>query len=122
MVLAHRNFTHSVVSLGLFGGLVWYLASLMPIYWGISPALLTLGFVIGYGSHLLADMLTVQGVPLLWPWRASLGIPPKPFEGIRIVSGGWFEQLVFFPILNLILILTVWLSWSTLSVWLFKAQ
>jgi inner membrane protein len=118
--LAHRNFTHSLLAAGLIGWLVYELLTLLPVYWGIDAYLCWLGFMIGFGAHLLADMLTIQGLPLLWPWQRSFGLPPKPLEGVRIVSGGWFEQLVLFPILNLSLILIVWAKWSVLSIWLFR--
>ena len=120
--LAHRNFTHSLLALGLFGWFSYWITSLLPVYWGIDPYLCWLGFMMGFIAHLVGDMLTVQGLPLFWPWQRAIGIPPKPLEGIRIVSGGWFEQLVLFPLLNLALILIVWSKWSVLSVWLFRGQ
>lgn len=44
----------------------------------------------GYGSHLLADLVTRRGVPLLWPLiRLRFG-PPK---ALSITTGGWGEML-----------------------------
>jgi len=121
VLLAHRNFTHSLLAVGLFGLGAHYLIGWLPPYWGIDQWLCWLGFMIGFGAHLIADMLTVQGVPLFWPVQRMIGLPPKPLDGARIISGGWFEQLVLFPMLNLALILIVWGKWPVLSVWLFKA-
>ena len=118
--LAHRNFTHSLLSAGLFGVAAFWLIGLLPDYWGINQIYCWWGFMIGLFAHLIGDMMTVQGIPLWWPSQRMIGLPPKPFEGARIVSGGWFEQLVIFPLLNLILILLVWLNWPTLSIWLFR--
>lgn len=118
--LSHRNFTHSLLGLALIGGLTWYLVRFSPSYWGLEPQLLWTGLMIGYAAHLLADMMTVEGIPLFWPWQRMLGLPPKPLDGIRIVSGGWFEQLVLFPILNLILIGILWTHWPVFQTWLFR--
>jgi inner membrane protein len=47
--------------------------------------------VLGYLSHILADMLTPAGVPLLWPcrWRFRLPIlaPRKGNQLERLVYG-----------------------------------
>lgn len=50
-------------------------------------SLLHLGLIFGWGfaSHLLADMLTKWGVPLLWPLGWDFGLPP--FRSLRISTG-----------------------------------
>lgn len=118
--LAHRNFTHSLLSVVVFGGAAYWLTGLLPAYWGINQIYCWWGFMIGLLAHLIGDMLTVQGIPLLWPYQRMFGLPPKPLDGARIISGGWFEQLVLFPILNLALILMIWLKWSVFAAWLFR--
>lgn len=54
--------------------------------------MLMVAFGIGYLSHLLADALTVQGVPLLWPiiGRRISFLP----SAIAIRTGGVVEQVV----------------------------
>lgn len=71
-MFGHRGFTHSL--LAVIGG-VFLLNCEMPSYLGI-PVDAMHAMVIGYLSHLLADMLTPAGVPLLWPirWRFRLPI------------------------------------------------
>ncbi|WP_369311476.1 metal-dependent hydrolase [Providencia rettgeri] len=59
----HRGFTHSL--------LAWLLLMLscyqwIPPQWSI-PTDLIQAFLLGYLSHLIADMLTPSGVPFLWP-------------------------------------------------------
>ena len=63
----HRGFTHSL--LAVFGALTLFYLK-VPDSW-IVPADALQGLVLGYLSHILADMLTPAGVPLLWPCRSS---------------------------------------------------
>lgn len=116
----HRNISHSIMGFMLVGVLLYKLFSLFPEYWGIDQTMLLTACLIAYGSHLFADMFTVEGVPLFYPWKKMFGIPPKPFEGVRIMTGKWFENLVLFPILNIILIAVVWGSWDKIKMVLFK--
>ena len=79
----HRGVTHSLLALGLLvalGELPFF-----PWHW------LHLGFLIGWGyaSHLVADALTKQGVPFLWPLDRRFGFPP--FRLLRLTTGQWTE-------------------------------
>ncbi|MGC8905689.1 metal-dependent hydrolase, partial [Thermus sp.] len=59
----HRTLTHSLPFLLLLALLLHPLwRANPPVYWS---------FLAGYLSHLLLDTLNVNGVPLLWPWRAQ---------------------------------------------------
>ena len=51
--------------------------------------------MIGYTAHLLADGLTEEGLPLLFPIRIKFGFPP--FKKWRIKTGGWMENFIIFP-------------------------
>jgi len=53
----HRKVFHSFLFLFLIAGGLYFL---MPV--------IAFGFLIGYGSHLLADALTVQGICLFYPF------------------------------------------------------
>lgn len=59
----HRGFTHSLLAIA--GGMALFQLD-VPRSWPI-PADALHAMIIGYFSHLLADMLTPAGVPLLWP-------------------------------------------------------
>jgi inner membrane protein len=74
----HRGFTHSL--LAVFGALTLFYLK-VPDSW-IVPADALQGLVLGYLSHILADMLTPAGVPLLWPcrWRFRLPILATKFH------------------------------------------
>lgn len=79
----HRGITHSLLALGLLVALGEL--PVFPWHW------LHLGFLIGWGyaSHLLADALTKQGVPLLWPLDRRFGFPP--FRALRLTTGRFME-------------------------------
>ncbi len=55
-----RTFMHSLLGLGLFG---------FAVFWFCRP--LAFPFLIGYGSHLLADLLNNRGIQLLYPLRGK---------------------------------------------------
>jgi membrane-bound metal-dependent hydrolase YbcI (DUF457 family) len=93
----HRNFTHSILGVVLFSWLMaWFVQTVFRP--GLfDQALFLWSFEIGFIAHLLADAVTVQGIPLFWPLGSNMGFPPRPFHGIRIVTGKWFESLVVVP-------------------------
>lgn len=74
----HRGVSHSLLA---YIYVVWgaYLASPM-----IAPAV-----AVGYGSHLLADAVTVGGIPLFWPWSKRFGLRNL---GLGIATGGWVDR------------------------------
>jgi inner membrane protein len=80
IIYGHRGFTHSLLACLLVGiGL-----SFACFKW---PGWTTYGvaFTIGYTSHILADWLTREGVPLLWPF-------PKRFRcPLHFATGGLLE-------------------------------
>ena len=116
----HRNLTHSLVGLALFGGASWWLLSHLPGYWGLEMAWVWRAFMIGYVSHLLADGITEEGIPLLWPVQHMYGFPPRPFEDVRIVTGGWFENLIIFPAVAIIFWGGIYLYWPLIRLYLLK--
>lgn len=97
----HRSFFHSFAALLLvttiLGSLLWFLVG-HP-----APAVAVL---IGYGSHLFADMMTLGGVQIFWPSRAIAVFPGR--DEYRVVSGGNSERvfvgvalvlaLLFYPV------------------------
>jgi inner membrane protein len=116
----HRNLTHSLLGFVIIGLLLYWLLSKFPSYWGINTNVVLISMMISYAVHLLADSFTVHGIPLLWPWQRNFGIPPKPLDGIRIETGQWFENLIIFPLLNIILIVLVIFNWQNIKTFLFK--
>lgn len=116
----HRNLSHSLLGLGLFTILLYLLLRTFPQYWGIETTKVLIAAGLAFSSHLLADMITVEGIPLLYPWHRMLGIPPKPFQGIRIMTGKWFENLVIFPAVDIWLAMTIVLNLDKIKKIIFK--
>jgi len=62
IAFGHRTYTHSLLAVGFFALLTtlsWLIPEKFVFY-------LLLGHLFGYIFHLIADMMTVSGVPLLW--------------------------------------------------------
>jgi len=111
----HRSFSHSLFGLAIFGYLLFLLLSQFPSYWGVDTHFVLISFLIAYSSHLVADMVTVEGIPLFFPYPKFVGIPPKPFEGARIITGKWFENLIIFPVANIIFLIIIFSSWQKIN-------
>ncbi len=67
----HRGFTHSL--LAMMTG-IYFIHQQLPPGWPL-PTDAYHAMIIGYLSHILADMLTAAGVPLLWPCRWRFCLP-----------------------------------------------
>ena len=118
--IKHRNISHSALGLVIFSLIIFIIIKSFPDYWAINKNLTFWSLIIAYSSHLLADMLTVDGVPLLYPHKGRFGIPPKPFQGIRILTGKWFENLVIFPLLNMSFVVIIITQWDKIKRIIYK--
>nr|BET44860.1 MAG: metal-dependent hydrolase [Candidatus Aschnera chinzeii] len=67
----HRGFTHSFCA--------WLLIILfffkLPCNQITCDFVLTEGLLLGYLSHIIGDMLTIRGVPFLWPLKLTFCLP-----------------------------------------------
>jgi inner membrane protein len=96
----HRTFFHSLLGLAIVGAFVWAIqyalglalyniglkvtgealtAGLNPSGAFIAPGvgIAFAGLMIGYFLHLVADSLTLEGVPWFWPYKVYFGFPPN---------------------------------------------
>jgi inner membrane protein len=78
----HRSFTHSILGFILFSR-IFYIIS---IRYNLKP--LYVGFMTGYGLHLIADFLTKEGIEILYPCRKNIRAP------ITINTGGTIEYIL----------------------------
>jgi membrane-bound metal-dependent hydrolase YbcI (DUF457 family) len=87
----HRSpWTHSIWPWlgGTVGSMVLASWLRMDLPWSDGAMDIGLAFAFGYGSHLLLDSFTRQGIPLLWPWIGRN-------IGLRLVTtGGASETIV----------------------------
>ncbi|WP_147197243.1 metal-dependent hydrolase [Pantoea sp. MBD-2R] len=81
----HRGFTHSLLAVA--GGVALFNLQ-VPAEW-VVPADVFQGLVLGYLSHIVADMLTPAGVPLLWPCRWRFRLPL-----LRSQNGNQMERML----------------------------
>ena len=95
LLLAHRTLSHSIL-----GGLVYYklLEFVLPKI--LNPDYVNINIVfgsimIGFVSHLIADSLTKEGIPLFFPFKIKIGIPP--FSFFRVTTGSFIEKGIVLP-------------------------
>ena len=119
--LQHRNLTHSLLGMAIVAWGLHALSLHFPDYWNINARVAFVSWMAAYASHLVADMVTVQGIPLLFPIQNMMGFPPRPFQGIRIETGHWFENFVVFPLTNLAVLALVYWQWPHIAANLFHS-
>lgn len=108
LIGGHRFLTHSLLGVGLFGLLSWWLLhALQPIMPGIDSTIVWWAFMIGVVSHLIMDSFTKEGVPWLLPVPVKFGFPP--LKSFRITTGKAVETWLLFPGM---IALDVWLCTS----------
>jgi inner membrane protein len=83
-LFGHRGITHSVVGVGLLSAGLAFTPRL--------PMFCYVAVILGCVVHILGDMLTVSGVPLLWPLERCYR-----FGWMR--TGGFFETEILTPVL-----------------------
>lgn len=89
-IFRHRTFSHSLLALVIVSGAAHEINQdlIVPVF-------------LGYLSHLLADSLTIQGIPWLWP-------SPKRYRIARIQTGSLSDHLI--GLVALFLALAGWAS------------
>lgn len=96
MLGGHRFLTHSLIGLGLFGSLSYYLLKfLQPIMPHVNVSVVWWAYIIGMISHLVMDTFTKEGVPWLLPIPIKFGLPP--IKSLRVTTGKKLESYVIFP-------------------------
>jgi membrane-bound metal-dependent hydrolase YbcI (DUF457 family) len=96
-LFGHRSFLHSLLAL-----LILTPALGLPLWWVTGQPALATAVGVGYGSHLLADMMTLGGVKLFWPSRLIAVFPGR--DEYRVVSGSSSETVFVAVVLVLTLL------------------
>lgn len=97
---SHRMISHSFLGIGIAGFLSrWGLNALGGILL-VDMNIVWVGFMVGFISHIIIDLLTKEGVPLLFPLPLKFGFPP--FRFLRLKTGGMMEKSIIFPSLMLL--------------------
>ncbi len=99
-LVGHRGLTHSLLIIIV----LLYLCQLHPVGMRLPAPDIMQSLVLGYCSHIVADMLTPAGVPLLWPCRFRFRIPLLAGAGQRYLERVFCLVLligaVFLPVDN----------------------
>ncbi len=91
----HRMISHSLLGLLVIGYLVNLLLDKIGAVLLVDMQIVWWAFMIGYVSHLFMDLLTKEGVPLLFPLPFKFGFPPV--KAWRITTGKMAEKAIIFP-------------------------
>lgn len=91
----HRNISHSILGILLFGFLSKFVLNLASTVILVDMNIVWTAFMIGYVSHLIMDTFTREGVPWLFPIPIRFGVPPFAF--LRLKTAGLMEKSLVFP-------------------------
>lgn len=94
-VFGHRGITHSLLAIGAIAIVLWIYGLNL---WFVPP------LAVGYMSHLLADVVSNSGAPLLWPDKKKISYPI--FD-----TGSWAEAFFRFGLF----VFTLWMLWHQLA-------
>src|SRR3972149_5543837 len=75
LMLSHRTVSHSLLGIFL---LYKILLNIMPVFFNenyVDIQIVISSIMIGFISHIAADSLTKEGVPLLFPFKWKIGFP-----------------------------------------------
>ncbi|NMM62273.1 metal-dependent hydrolase [Clostridium sp. P21] len=96
-ISSHRNgLTHSLSGMIIFSFIVGYIGNMYNIHY------LVYYFMIGYGMHLLCDMATNRGVPLLYPFKNKKVKLPITYKTNSKIGNSIEELLMVFGLLFII--------------------
>lgn len=100
--IKHRTLSHSILGAFLiYKGLQWLLPKILNSAF-VDQRIVLASIMVGYLSHLLADSLTKEGLPIFFPLKLNLGLPP--LKAFRITTGKWVEKVLILPAVALYLL------------------
>jgi len=91
----HRFVSHSLIGIIIFAFASKFLLGIIGSVLLVDMNIVWIAFMIGFLSHLITDMLTRDGIPLLFPIPIRFGIPP--IKALRIKTNGMVEKTIIFP-------------------------
>lgn len=97
LIGGHRFISHSIIGVILTGVILNAILQAMSSVIIVDMEIVWWACMIGVISHLVMDLFTHDGVPLLFPIPIRFGIPPLSF--LRIKTGGLVEKSFVFPVL-----------------------
>jgi inner membrane protein len=110
----HRSISHSLLGTVIIGFISHWLIYKIPGANNFNLDVLWYSYFISFLSHLAADAVTIEGIPLLWPIPFKFGIPPVKF--LRMKTGGWFEIFIVRTLLAIFILYLTYRYWNELRV------
>lgn len=95
LFMGHRNISHSLLGGYLLYKLLEFVLPRLVNTHYVDPHILLVAIMLGFASHLLADSITREGIPLFFPFSVKIGFPP--FKFLRVTTDSWVEHLVVLP-------------------------
>jgi inner membrane protein len=95
LIGGHRNITHSLLGVFLTYTILTSILPTIGKIFLLNMEIIKYAFLIGYGSHLIADAMTTEGIPLLFPFQKMYAC--SPIKILRIKTGGFREKWIIFP-------------------------
>ena len=95
LMLGHRTLSHSILGVYIIYKILTLVIPILlnPIY--VDVQIIITSIMIGIISHIFADSLTKDGVPLFFPFKINVGFPP--IKKLRITTGKFVENFMVFP-------------------------
>jgi inner membrane protein len=89
-IFGHRGFTHSILALLLVMIPLFYHGDIDLIKAGEATGFIMFwtGLSMGYMFHMIGDLFSVSGIPLLYPIKKRTAIPVYK-------TGTWLEKIIF---------------------------
>jgi len=97
LIGGHRFLSHSIIGVVIAGVIVHIALGIIGKVLLVDMDIIWWSFMIGFVSHLIMDLFTHDGVPLLFPIPIRFGFPPLRF--LRMKTGGLVEKSFVFPVL-----------------------
>lgn len=91
----HRLISHSLLGVVIAGAVSDYFLGAIDQILIIDRTIVWIAFMAGLVSHIIADALTKEGIPLLFPLPFSIGLPP--IKRLRITTGKLLEKSFIYP-------------------------
>lgn len=110
---SHRMISHSFIGIGIFAYGSYLLFQRLASIILLDMSIIWYGFMIGFVSHLLIDLLNKEGLPLFFPFPFKVGFPP--LKRLRLKAGGMIEKTIVFPTL---MIINAYIIWSNYHLYL----
>ena len=114
LMLEHRTISHSLLGVFIFYKIIQFLIPRLFNPSFVDSGLVIGALMIGIISHLIADSLTKEGIPLFFPFKIKIGFPP--IAALRITTGKFVETFIVFPG---VLIYVFWLIYTKKEIFLF---